>query len=1365
MSKNISTLTIDNTSYTVRPYGICNTSSSLINKTVQINGFNLYDGATICVNFKNGNNTLNNHQFTPTLDVNGIGAKPIKGTRLFTPGVYEFIYDKTEDCWNLIHSDGSNKVYYCLDLTDLDGNIFYPVVFKPDNFITDCEIHSSMHGGNEEANNTDPLNQNAIHFQLRAQGWTDAPKSFKILSYGRYYGSKGYEEITIGAIGYGTNDGEQCVWIRGGRKYSFLCNKYPILCTTQVGNDADIVYGTSNNGSKPKERISKGKSFAGNPDKNENIHICWSPPNDLTAQSDYNTKIYGVVLGDESGDSLISGGAKCNTKVNGNVKVNGTLDVSNITTFNGTVTCNNLLTLAGNTHNNTIKWANKDFPAATAQAFIGKSGDWIVRSTYDDDKKTADLRFNGRTVTKKNGEDVITPIPYLKLQANGSYGYDYNVLHNGYVATSTDVNNVFNDVYDTTTYKYTDLNALHTFLNKLKNGSYKASTNSYGAIKVYGNTNKNINNPAGLVPEKYYGIELNSDGGAVVNVPWIDTTNTTCSLPTTSKIYLVGGTSQSESIQTYSNGSVYVEDKILSADKISVNTGLSIGTNSEGKALTPEDNTLSLGTNCQLKVGDCITVDNSYLTINNGKTLKSLGAAITNGITNTNGIITDSLKIQNDNKEVVTINKDGITAPIITAPILNSTLISAKGLAIDNDTLEEKKLTIGATTNVIYGNKDIIIGKYSYSDSDVYKDANGDTQVKYTPKDYTGLELGTNLTLLLQGTEHCAIKSVNNSSGSITTNNPVSASSNIAIKKALDFEWYEDHYQIGNIRGNAHASIGFGITKDNDKLVFRAKYDTSDTTAGGAIAWIGTQKILHEGNYKIYEDPKYALKTDITNMNKESYLTWGDKALAYNISPIDVCLSNTLSANRLSFMDPDDIKVEYTNDNGQTWVDSGVSAATKTNLVTTGLGTNLYMGGKNTKQTPKDQLRITIRAITSKLYFSLKKILLNISTGGASGTKVTVEKCMYSTDNIVFTAGTWETVGTFNLVGEAGWNSIPMNQAFGGKFTSHICMLRFTFNFTKVAAGRDEDNIRFNVLNISMHGENLWAVKNSLATHGNIYSYDKDKITTFPNTIKVTSGGSDRIVLHEGNCTNYTVGTAYNANKLTNTDSTLLSKGSATTPVYFTGGEPKQVTSIDNSLINTSGGTSTLVWNSEVTLGTIAGQAIKAKLPAKPTTDLSNYYNKTEVGNQITNAIGKLDKTDTAVPGKYVSSVTQENGIITVTRAILPESGATLKCEKNTSSAFNGNLKPNKIIELTDTSLTSVTIAGFEQPTTTTQVTEYGIIFNAKSTTFSWTPDIKWANGVTPCSKGSKLTSGLWEIFITYMPNLNVYTATFSRYS
>ena len=42
------------------------------------------------------------------------------------------------------------------------------------------------------------------------------------------------------------------------------------------------------------------------------------------------------------------------------------------------------------------------------------------------------------------------------------------------------------------------------------------------------------------------------------------------------------------------------------------------------------------------------------------------------------------------------------------------------------------------------------------------------------------------------------------------------------------------------------------------------------------------------------------------------------------------------------------------------------------------------------------------------------------------------------------------------------------------------------------------------------------------------------------------------------------------------------------------------------------------------------------------------------VGTQITNAINALDKADTAVEGKYVSAVSQADGVITVTRADLP---------------------------------------------------------------------------------------------------------------
>lgn len=46
------------------------------------------------------------------------------------------------------------------------------------------------------------------------------------------------------------------------------------------------------------------------------------------------------------------------------------------------------------------------------------------------------------------------------------------------------------------------------------------------------------------------------------------------------------------------------------------------------------------------------------------------------------------------------------------------------------------------------------------------------------------------------------------------------------------------------------------------------------------------------------------------------------------------------------------------------------------------------------------------------------------------------------------------------------------------------------------------------------------------------------------------------------------------------------------------------------------------------------------------------------VSTQITNAINSLDKADTAVDGQYVSAVSEANGIITVSRADLPELAA-----------------------------------------------------------------------------------------------------------
>lgn len=56
-------------------------------------------------------------------------------------------------------------------------------------------------------------------------------------------------------------------------------------------------------------------------------------------------------------------------------------------------------------------------------------------------------------------------------------------------------------------------------------------------------------------------------------------------------------------------------------------------------------------------------------------------------------------------------------------------------------------------------------------------------------------------------------------------------------------------------------------------------------------------------------------------------------------------------------------------------------------------------------------------------------------------------------------------------------------------------------------------------------------------------------------------------------------------------------------------------------------------------------------------TNDSDFETKTNVGSRITTAINSLDKADTAVAGKYVSAVSETNGVITVTRENLPAVG------------------------------------------------------------------------------------------------------------
>lgn len=99
-------------------------------------------------------------------------------------------------------------------------------------------------------------------------------------------------------------------------------------------------------------------------------------------------------------------------------------------------------------------------------------------------------------------------------------------------------------------------------------------------------------------------------------------------------------------------------------------------------------------------------------------------------------------------------------------------------------------------------------------------------------------------------------------------------------------------------------------------------------------------------------------------------------------------------------------------------------------------------------------------------------------------------------------------------------------------------------------------------------------------------------------------------------------------------------------------------------LVDTFTGTDGIVYSAHYEkIGTtdidLTQYAKKTEIPTKVSqlTNDSDFETKANVGSRITGAINSLDYSDTAEEGKYVSSVSQVNGVITVTRASLPAVG------------------------------------------------------------------------------------------------------------
>ena len=233
------------------------------------------------------------------------------------------------------------------------------------------------------------------------------------------------------------------------------------------------------------------------------------------------------------------------------------------------------------------------------------------------------------------------------------------------------------------------------------------------------------------------------------------------------------------------------------------------------------------------------------------------------------------------------------------------------------------------------------------------------------------------------------------------------------------------------------------------------------------------------------------------NNRYESYLSWGGGPNKVGgFGPLDACLVPKLGANRVAGIDGSCITVEKSTNAGSTWTSlstSDFSNGQRKALFTTTASLYLKTGSTNTVN---DRLRITMDATSGRVYTSIAKIIMFITTNGSSGCKVLIETAYYGYPT------TWHTVGTYDLSGWSGWNvinlALPGTGALGGSNSNeHNRFIRFTFSCT----GVDNSYGGLIVYSIYMFGGVGWITPSTLAANGVPYSYDEAGNVTFPNAL------------------------------------------------------------------------------------------------------------------------------------------------------------------------------------------------------------------------------------------------------------------------
>lgn len=229
-----------------------------------------------------------------------------------------------------------------------------------------------------------------------------------------------------------------------------------------------------------------------------------------------------------------------------------------------------------------------------------------------------------------------------------------------------------------------------------------------------------------------------------------------------------------------------------------------------------------------------------------------------------------------------------------------------------------------------------------------------------------------------------------------------------------------------------------------------------------------------------------------------SALYWGYIDSKGSVDPFAASFSYLHNPNRLQFIKPAGVTVEYSNDGGTTWINYGATDEQKVAFCS-GIDTPFVLGKVSSgAATPNDMLRITIDATKGEIYTVSKIQLVKYSEEGASGSKMKVEAAMLAAPDTFQTKWTALDIG-----GWPGWNSYTIQSTFGGYNSSSNTPKAFRYTFSITSAESSTTAPR--VFQMMLFGPDDWQTPSNMARTGHLYNWDANQNAVFPGKLTATN--------------------------------------------------------------------------------------------------------------------------------------------------------------------------------------------------------------------------------------------------------------------